>query len=301
MNKNVLIAFGGAVLIALVVAMMMSAMLKGGRDKNVAAPAPEIVQVQVMVAAAPLKPGQLLSDKNVKWQSWPENALFPGMIRRTGNQKLADAANGRAARAIGTGEPLTNAAIISDEGSLMSALLTPGKRAVAVKVAANTMAGGFINPGDHVDVLMTYRARVNTSALPVEGDQSSRFQWLVSKNIDSRATETVLQNVRVLGVDQRAAADGENAARVGKTVTLEVDSRQAEILALAENLGSITLALRSLGDDDIVDYSAMPSVTDVRLSRTNREIVSALESHMGAESGYVRIYNGGVVNNLPTR
>lgn len=301
MNKNVLIAFGGAVLIALVVAMMMSAMLKGGRDKNVAQSAPEIVQVQVLVAAAPLKPGQLLSDKNVKWQSWPENALFPGMIRRTGNQKLADAAKGRAARAIGTGEPLTNAAIISDEGSLMSALLTPGKRAVSVKVAANTMAGGFINPGDHVDVLMTYRARVNTSALPVDGDQSSHFQWLVSKNIDSRATETVLQNVRVLGVDQRATANEEAAARVGKTVTLEVDSRQAEILALAENLGSITLSLRSLGDDNIIDYTAMPSVTDVRLSRTNREIVSALENHMGAGVGYVRIYNGGVVSNLPTR
>lgn len=301
MNKNVLIAFGGAVLIALVVAMMMSAMLKGGRDKNVAQSAPEIVQVQVLVAAAPLKPGQLLSDKNVKWQSWPENALFPGMIRRTGNQKLADAAKGRAARAIGTGEPLTNAAIISDEGSLMSALLTPGKRAVSVKVAANTMAGGFINPGDHVDVLMTYRARVNTSALPVDGDQSSHFQWLVSKNIDSRATETVLQNVRVLGVDQRATANEEAAARVGKTVTLEVDSRQAEILALAENLGSITLSLRSLGDDNIIDYAAMPSVTDVRLSRTNREIVSALENHMGSGVGYVRIYNGGVVSNLPTR
>jgi pilus assembly protein CpaB len=298
MNKNVLIAFGGATLIALVVAMMMSAMLKGGREKD--KKPVEVAQVQIMVATAPIKTGEMLSDKNVKWQTWPESATFPGVIRRVDKQKLADAANGRAIRPIAANEPVVSNAIVKGDGNFMAAMLTPGKRAMAIKVAAHTMAGGFINPGDYVDVLLTYRARYEVKAS--DKDVQANLEAIFNDELDKQATEIVLQNIRVLAIDQRASKSEEStSAKVGKTITLEVDDRQMEILALANEIGDLSLALRSLGDDHIIDLSARPTVSDSRLLRLRQEL-SAMRNRMLAENmSYVRVYTGGTVMNIPTR
>jgi Flp pilus assembly protein CpaB len=129
------------------------------------------------------------------------------------------------------------------------------------------------------------------------------MQEVIAENVNRYATETILKNIKVLGVDQRATKGEETGAKVGKTITLQVDERQAEIMALGKQMGDISLALRPLGDDKITDPTG-PVVSDVRIIRMNREVAAemkALIESAGGQQHNVRIYNGGDVQNLPTR
>lgn len=299
MNKNVLIALGGATLIALLVAMLMSALLGGGekesKDTAVATP-----RVQIAVASSNIGAGQLLTDENVKWKSWPEDAVFPGVVVKKGDEKVTEAISGRLIRPVQMDEPIPDSAVVSDEAGFMAARLEEGKRAIAVKVSAQSMAGGFINPGDYVDVILTYR--LNVSARSNDPVLQQEMTNVIDRNIDRYVSETVLQNVKVLGVDQKSFKDDENAAKVGKTATLEVDQRGAEILALVSQMGDITLSLRPLGDEKPIPEQE--TVSDARLTKMKKEIYGELDEVVktsGAQRHNVRIYNGGTVTNLPTR
>ena len=162
------------------------------------------------------------------------------------------------------------------------------------------MAGGFINPGDYVDVILTYRLSVSArSSDPVLQQEMTN---VIDRNIDRYVSETVLQNVKVLGVDQKSFKDDESAAKVGKTATLEVDQRGAETLALAVQMGDLTLSLRPLGDK--TPNPEQPVVSDARLTKMKKEIYSELDEVVqtsGAQRHNVRVYNGGSVTNIPTR
>jgi pilus assembly protein CpaB len=149
-----------------------------------------------------------------------------------------------------------------------------GKRAVAIPVKANTMAGGFVSPGDYVDVIVTYRVR---------GSKNSPETKMLVNEI---ASETILKNVKVLAVDQESSRD-EDAAKVAKTVTLEVDSAGAEKVALAAEMGEMILSLRGLGDEDNMDTSDY--TTDVGTSKILQNM-ALIEN--GGTSGAVKIYNG---------
>ena len=107
----------------------------------------------------------------------------------------------------------------------MAALLGPGMRAISTPISPETSAGGFILPNDKVDVLLTKQ-----------------------DNNDRNQTRTILVNVKVLAIDQTIKEQDGQQVVVGKTATLELSSEQAEVLALANNEGSLTLSLRSLSD-----------------------------------------------------
>jgi pilus assembly protein CpaB len=299
MNKNVLIAFGGAIIIAILVAVMMSAMLKG--DKGGKKTADQTPRVEILVAAANIGIGQSLTVENVKWKTWPGDGTYPGLIVRKDKEKLSDAADGRTIRSIAMDEPVLKSAIVSGEGGFMAAKLAPGMRAVAIKTKPETMVGGFINPGDYVDVVLTYTARV--TATSNDPALESEMQRLIAMNLRRFASETVVRNARVLGVDQRLTADEKSTGKVGKTVTIEVDERGAEIIALATAMGDLRLVLRSLGDDDIRD-DGFPTVSDARVMSINKELfkeLSQVEELSGTRRNNVRIYSGGNVTNIPTR
>jgi pilus assembly protein CpaB len=128
------------------------------------------------------------------------------------------------------GEPLRRSKLIPEGQSFMSSMLPAGSRAVATSIAADTSAGGFNLPHDHVDVIMTRRA---------DAAGSSGF-----------TTETILQNIRVLAIDQTIQEDEEGRkTRVGQTATLELTPQQAEIITVAQQMADrLTLALRSVKD-----------------------------------------------------
>lgn len=295
MNKNILIVLGGAVLVAVLVAMLVQVMV-GGQEP---VPTTQEAKVEVLVAAKDLKLGRELSAGDLRWQDWPETSLFPGAVIRQDEQDASQALQGRLARNISQDEPLMRSALLAtDKGNLVAARLSPGMRAIAIDVEAATMVAGFIGPGDYVDVILTYKESVKADA-----DENPAIKNMIRMNLDKMATETILQNVKVLAVDQNADRPEEDNIKVAKTVTLEVTIQDAERLALASDLGELKLMLRGVGDDAIVEKK-WKTVSDARLTNVDDEIYAEYEE-MKKDSGIrpdiVRIYNGNAVQVVPAK
>jgi len=165
----------------------------------------------------------------VKWQPWPKDSLSPLLITRDTHPDAMTAIAGAIVRApLLAGEPITeNKVVHIGQAGILSATIAPGKRAVSIPISAETGAGGFILPNDHVDVLLT-------RAVPGAG-----------RNFH---VETVLENIRVLAIDQTFKDDKDAQTAVGKTATLELEPDQAELIALAQAQGTLSLALRGLAE-----------------------------------------------------
>jgi len=236
-----------------------------------AAAVPARPMAKVLVAAKDLQPGQRLTEGDLDWKDWPVDEVNPAFITdgsvplpaaaaATAAAKPADKPEGavasvtRAAADLATGgakadyigsvvrepilagEPIVGRKIVrADDSGSMAAYLEPGMRAMAIRGTVETAAGGFILPGDRVDVLLTRETNLSNVGAQ-EGDRS-KF-----------ASSTVMQNVKVLAIDQSTRAGDDEQAVVGATATLEVGPRDAEALALAKSEGELSLVLRSYAD-----------------------------------------------------
>lgn len=214
MQKRPLIVLGIGLVIALGTAWSLSQRMGKPSD----APA-----VKVLVAGADIPAGAFVrADYHLAFADWPEKNITESMLT-SATVKRADFEGSVARRAIAKGEPVTKALLVkSNEGGFMSAVLEPGKRAVSIAVDSTSGNAGFIFPGDQVDLILTHR-----------------------NEQEMRASETFIEDVRVLAVDQMLE-NPENKAVLAKTVTLEVTPKQAEEINVAKDLGKISLSLRSL-------------------------------------------------------
>jgi pilus assembly protein CpaB len=139
------------------------------------------------------------------------------------------------------GEPIREAKLINAKGSgFMAAILPSGMRAVSTQISPENGAGGFILPNDRVDVLLTRRDR--------EAEKQAGGEVQV--------TETILRNARVLAIDQNIQEKDGQKVVIGKTATIELSPREAETLVLAQRMGSLSLALRSITDAQSTDPKA---------------------------------------------
>lgn len=292
MNRNVMIVLAGGFLIAVLVALLVQAGLSSGKGEPVVLA--EAPKVQIIVAAKDLKIGAELSGDNMKWQDWPKNAVFPGALVQEKDKTPLETVSGRLLRDVKSGEPIVKSALVPElSGNFLAASLGEGKRAFAISVNAASMVGGFVGAGDYVDVLLTYKALVRYN-----GPENAKVDDLIAKNVNKLATETILENVKVMAVDQTAMrAEDEDKIKVGKTVTLEVDYKGVEILALSSKMGDLSLSLRRLGDDNVV-AGKYPVTTDARVTNISDEIYSEMSKITGQASKSVRIYRGGVVENV---
>lgn len=184
--------------------------------------------VSVVVAGQDIPFGTPILARKLTTIQWPVDAVPPGtysdfskLVPQNGDEPR------RAKRAMAQGE-LVLAGKVSDFGEKVTIVQTLGKntRAMAIKVNAQTAVGGFVTPGDKVDVLMTQGSGVRLRAI------------------------TILQNIRIIGVDQQADILND-ATNIAKTVTVEVSPEQGQKLALAQKAGTLSLSLRTL--DDVVD------------------------------------------------
>lgn len=182
----------------------------------------------VLVAKVNLPAGTFLKKNHMTWQAWPADSLHKSYIQRRGFSERS--MFGVVVRKhIAAGQPITGGSIVKPgQRGFMAAVLNPGMRAVSLSTSAVSSVAGFVFPGDRVDVLLTHRV----------GGRRGRL-----------VTETMMTKVRVLAIDQNVT-DGNQKARVGKTVTVEVTPRQAEVMAVAANLGKLSLSLRSLKQVD---------------------------------------------------
>lgn len=194
------------------------------------APAPQIELDEVLIANSTLSTGSSVEGQ-LRWQEWPSAAVGPDFITRSSRpEALNELSNSVVRSTIAQGEPVRLVKLLGADQSFMSSILPPGKRAVATEIAADTSAGGFILPDDFVDVIMSSRT--------------------VSGQEEGIITETILENIRVLAIDQTIREDEEGRlVQVGRTATLELTPRQAEIITAAQQVADrLTLALRSVQD-----------------------------------------------------
>jgi len=212
-------------------------MLAGRTEKPVevkVAPPPRTATVDVLVAKSDIAMGQTISPGDVRWQEWPAAAAAGNFIRKNDRPNAIENLAGSIARApFVNGEPIREAKLVDAKGSgFMAAILPSGMRAVSTQISPETGAGGFILPNDHVDVILTRRER--------DADKTASGE--------SHSSETILTNVRVLAIDQNVQEKDGQKVVVGKTATLELTPSQAETLAVSQQLGTLSLALRSIAD-----------------------------------------------------
>jgi pilus assembly protein CpaB len=183
----------------------------------------------VLVARAAISRGQILRPADFAWQPWPPGAIDPAYIV-SGTRSPQSLAGWVAREPFAPGEPITTAKMVApNDRGFLAAVLRPGMRAISVPVNATSGISGFIFPGDRVDILVTQ------TVVPRGG----------SGQVAHRESETILHDIRVLAVDQRLAGkDGE--AALAHTATLEVTPKQSEIIAVASDMGRLSLSLRGL-------------------------------------------------------
>jgi pilus assembly protein CpaB len=231
----------------------LAALLAGGSGDSPppAAPQPvaKIDTTEILVAKVDIALGQGVTAQDMQWQVWPTQAASPSFIRRSDKPAALEQLTGAIARQpFVAGEPIREAKLIKANGSgFMAALLASGMRAISTEISPETGAGGFILPNDRVDVILSRRDREAEKATGVEAHTS----------------EIILPNVRVLAIDQTLGEKDGQKVVIGKTATFELSPRQAETLALSRQLGTLSLALRSLAD---ANDTTLPASDEERTS-----------------------------------
>lgn len=294
-----------AAVAAIGLAFVVRAMGSSGEPTAVAVAAVETrPMAKVLVAAKDLEPGSRLTDSDLAWKDWPVAEVNPVFITdgsvpvptaaapadaKAEMAKKAESAAAQVSRAannlatggakadfigavvrepILAGEPIVARKIVrAGDSGYMAAYLEPGMRAMAIRVTVETAAGGFILPGDRADVLLTREVKLTNLANVASADSGTKF-----------VSATVMQNVKVLAIDQNTRAAENEQAVVGATATLEVSGRDAEILALAKSEGELSLVLRSYAD------TAGPS---------GRTAAATARGAAPAVGGVVRVYREG--------
>lgn len=198
----------------------------------VVAPAP---RVRMLVAARPLSIGTLLKDDDLREMEVPGDTVPDGAFVG-GQESQAELRGALLRRFVDPNSPIIRTDVLRprDRGFL-AAVLRPGTRAISIGVDVVTGASGLIWPGDEVDLILTQN--LNTG----EQGRESPGRRVVG--------ETILSAVRVIAVDQQISHSGTDtiAGRVvARTVTLEVTPEQAERVAVAMQLGRISLVVRSI-------------------------------------------------------
>jgi pilus assembly protein CpaB len=179
--------------------------------------------VKVAVASVPLDFGTPITPDKVRLVDWPASSLPEGTFSSI-PQLLPMNHTRVALRPMAANEPILRSKISGEGGrAAISAVLDPTKRAVAVRVSDVAGVAGFVLPGDVVDVLIT--------RTPMNPNGNSQ-----------QITDILLQKVRVIAIDQDAS-DSTDKPAIGKTATLEVAQVDAQKLALAQQVGQLSLAL----------------------------------------------------------
>lgn len=208
---------------------------RAAMDQTPVEQAASIATVEVLVAVRNLPTGTFIREGDLEWRDWPEAGLVDDyLVKESASETELVGAVARTP--LFAGEPITRSRVVhkGDQGFL-AAVLDPEHRAVSVPVDAVTGISGFIFPGDYVDVLLTF-------STAVQDDETRR-------NSTRYFSETVLNKVRILAIDQTVDNEGA-AAQVAKTATLEVTPKQAEKVSVAMEIGSLSLSLHSIAVED---------------------------------------------------
>ncbi len=200
--------------------------------------------VRVLVATRDVQRGERLSLEDTNWVAWPKKAIQPSFITDANAEQREGLAEAVARSLIVVGEPLVNAKVVKAGNSgLMAAIIAPGQRAVTMRVSPETASGGFILPGDRVDIFNTADER----------------------------TQVLFEEVRVLAVNTIYSENTETPYIDGTNVTLELSPRDAQEFTSARSIGSMSIVLRSIfkpEGDAVVHNKRSSNVNVIRYGRS---------------------------------
>jgi pilus assembly protein CpaB len=280
----VLLAFGIATLTTVLFSRLLS---HREEPAQVAAVVPPPVDIaEIIVAAKDLKMGDILKADDIRYVAWPAAAMDARYVRREKDREAKDGFVGAIARRpLFAGEPMTPEIVYRRiDAGVMAGLLSPGMRAVSIPVTATSGVAGFVLPNDHVDVLLDQDVH---AAVGQVDDHPGR------NNILHYATEAILSDVRVVAVDDKLSKPDAAANQLGKTVTVEVSEKDAEILVLAGRMGELVLALRSVTADPkpivAAGYIGDVAASSALKAALRPDIISSVST------GTVRINRGGAI------
>ena len=196
--------------------------------------------LSIVVADHDLGFGETLNPQSLRLVNYPEDAIPQGTFRSFDDIFAADTARTIVLSQMRANEPVMDYKISGPNGKgSLSAMISEGYRAAAIHVDALTGVGGFIVPGDYVDVLYMRRPDLQNA-----------------KKSPDMISDVLLQNVKVLGIDQNNNPDSQKAD-VASTVTLEVTNEDAQRLHLALDTGQLSLTLRGIGQTVISPASRL--------------------------------------------
>lgn len=234
MDKKKLVLLLGALIIAIGTAFAARSIFAGGAAPSAEAAA-QPTGPRVLVAKRALTAGTIITIDALGFQPWPKE-LVQDAYFIDGEADMNTLIGTVVRYPITAGEPVTQGSLVApgDRGFLAAAL-GPGMRAVTVPVSAMTGVAGFIFPGDRVDLVLSQEIESQDEGPPL------------------RSAETVLRNLRVLATDQTTEKttdeNGKTVVTEFRTVTLEVTPKIAEKVAVAQTVGTLSLALRSIADN----------------------------------------------------
>src|SRR5712691_2060173 len=218
-------------------------------QNSVAATAPQLPppsREEILVAARPLSAGLLLRTQDVTWRGRSGPALSGDIVRPSAEERAAKPESDEAARAAVYGaalrenrvedQPIARSTIVKPgDRDFLQTVLTQGTRALTIPVSAASGGTGLMFPGDHVDVMLTQTFKNEDAPLTRRS-----------------VSETVVEDLRVLAIDRPKTGPG------ALTVTVEAMPQQAEKINVAQELGRLSLTLRSLSEPVAENTGAAP-------------------------------------------
>lgn len=263
----------------LIAGLGVAAIVVFTQAKKLGAPAPvapikaaapviqKVEYVKVLVAAQNLSLGSRLNEAAFEWKQWPAEAVSPAFISNDVRPNAdAELLNAIVRSPIVQGEPINEGKLVkSGDSGVMAALLRPGMRAVTTRISVDTAAGGFIQPGDRVDIILTQTIQRNRNSNNQSGNQRAYV------------SDTVFENVHVLAIDQTFSTSPESGAtKIGSTATFEMSQGDAELLQEAVAKGDLSLTLRG-----------------IRNSRANARSTAKFDKEEEDTESILTVYRGG--------
>jgi pilus assembly protein CpaB len=281
---------------AVVLALVVRHMTMSRPAAAMAATPPARAAVRVLVAKRDLKVGDRLAVEDVAWQTWPADAVNPAFVTggpvdpkanlavkaeaalqaaTMGDPAVQALAGSLVREAVLANEPIGRRKLVKGgEGGFMAVKLPQGMRALALPVTVETGAGGFVLPGDHVDVVLNVKMTGNAD-----------MHMGPAQPVQSR---TVMRNLTVLAIDQTTEPKAGASSLVGAVATLEVPAEDVDELARAKDEGALMLALRSYADMAGPSGRAAPAPAQPHAARLRAPMQQAS----------VRIYRGDKVTEV---
>ena len=239
----------GALVIAVVTAVMAKNMFAGAGAHQAAAAPTVPVGPKVLVAKKALPAGTIIDPDSFTYQPWPKQ-LMQSAYYVEGSPDTKNLLGTVVRYPITAGQPVTRGSLVGPEDrGFLAAALGPGMRAITVPVNASTGVAGFVFPGDHVDLMLTQQVS--------GGGEGPAL----------KVSETIVRNIRVLATDQRFTdkdQDGKTLVKTFTNVTFEVTPRIAEKIAVAQSIGTLSLSLRSIADNS-ADLERAVAAGDIKI------------------------------------